>query len=92
VIDLTPLEHGVMRVLIDSVGAVVRRETLVSEVWGSTWDGEGNALESIISTLRRKLGTRSSALETVRCVGYRLRPLARSRPRSRRSRASTAER
>ena len=75
-IDLTPLEHGVLRVLIDRDGAVVRRETLVAEVWGSNWDGDGNALESIVSALRRKLGSRAAALETVRGVGYRLRPLA----------------
>ena len=38
--------------------------------------GDGNALEAVISTLRRKLGPRARALETVRGAGYRLRELS----------------
>lgn len=75
-VDLTPLEFRVLQALHERVGSVVRRETLVADVWGAGWDGEGNALEAVISALRRKLSTRAGALETVRGVGYRLRPLA----------------
>jgi DNA-binding response OmpR family regulator len=32
-------------------------------------------IEVVVSAVRRKLGERSDALETVRGVGYRLRPL-----------------
>jgi AAA ATPase domain len=74
-IDLTPLEYGVLACLHDRTGAVVRRETLLREVWGHEWDGDGNALESVVSSLRRKLGPRAEALETARGVGYRLRAL-----------------
>ncbi len=75
-VDLTPLEFRVLRALHERGGAVVRRDSLVAEVWGAGWDGDGNALQAAISGLRRKLGTRAGALETVRGVGYRLRPLA----------------
>ena len=75
-VALTPLEFGVLRALHERAGAVVRREALVREVWGAGWDGDGNALESVVSALRRKLGARAGAFETVRGVGYRLRPLA----------------
>jgi hypothetical protein len=75
-VDLTPLEFRVLRTLHDRGGAVVRREVLVAEVWGTGWDGDNNALDSAISTLRRKLGARAGALETVRGIGYRLRPLS----------------
>jgi hypothetical protein len=51
-------------------------ESPIEEVWGGRWDREGNALDSVVSALRRKLGARAGALETVRGVGYRLRPLA----------------
>jgi DNA-binding response OmpR family regulator len=67
----------VLAALDARAGSVVRREQLVREVWG----GEGNALASIVSGVRRKLGAQSSALETVRGVGYRLRPLAGSWPK-----------
>ncbi|MGZ6640069.1 MAG: winged helix-turn-helix domain-containing protein, partial [Solirubrobacteraceae bacterium] len=75
VIDLTPLEFGVLRCLHEREDQVVRRETLLRQVWKSEWSGDGNALESVVSGLRRKLGDRAGALETVRGVGYRLRPL-----------------
>jgi hypothetical protein len=75
-VALTPLEFGVLSHLDSHAGSVVRRETLLAEVWGASWDGDGNALEAVVSGLRRKLGGRARALETVRGVGYRLRPLA----------------
>jgi len=75
-ISLTPLEFGVLRCLDERAGAVVRRETLLAEVWGASWDGDGNALEAVVSGLRRKLGAHAASVETVRGVGYRLRPLA----------------
>jgi hypothetical protein len=75
-VDLTPLEFRVLQALHERAGAVVRRDALVTEVWGAGWDGDGNALESAVSGVRRKLGSRAGALETVRGVGYRLRPWA----------------
>jgi hypothetical protein len=75
-VDLTPLEFRVLQVLYERGGAVVRRDALVTEVWGAGWEGDGNALESAVSGLRRKLGARAGALETVRGIGYRLRPLS----------------
>jgi hypothetical protein len=74
-ITLTELEFGVVAALEARSGTVVRREQLVREVWGGSWAGEGNALEAVVSGVRRKLGARAAALETVRGVGYLLRPL-----------------
>lgn len=74
-VALSPLEFGVLACLHERADQVVRRETLLREVWHSEWDGDGNALESVVSAVRRKLGARAKALETVRGVGYRLRPL-----------------
>jgi hypothetical protein len=72
-IDLTRLEAGVLRHLHEREGRVVTREELFREVWGHTWTGgDGNALEAVVSSLRRKLGPRASALATVRGAGYRL--------------------
>jgi two-component system alkaline phosphatase synthesis response regulator PhoP len=44
-------------------------------VWGYDWTGGANVVEVAVSGLRRKLGDRATALETVRGVGYRLRQL-----------------
>ena len=74
-VDLGRLELGVLRCLYERPGGVVRRDVLLREVWGQRWNGDGNALEAVVSTLRRKLGDRAARLETVRGVGYRLLPL-----------------
>jgi len=44
-------------------------------VWGYEWVGGSNVVEVAVSALRRKLGPRAAALETVRGAGYRLRAL-----------------
>lgn len=74
-VDLTPLELDLLSYLHEREGRVVRREALLEGVWGHRWRGGGNALEAAVSALRRKLGARAAALETVRGVGYRLAPL-----------------
>ena len=75
-VDLTRLELGVLRHLHEREGRIVSREALFRDVWGHDWAGDGNALEAVVSTLRRKLGPRAKALETVRGTGYRLGALA----------------
>ena len=75
-IDLSRLELGLLRHLQRREGAAVSREELLREVWGHQWTGSSsNAVEAVVSGLRRKMGDRAKALETVRGVGYRLGPL-----------------
>lgn len=53
-------------------GRVVDRTTLLRNVWGYDEDGYGsNVIEAVIRTLRKQLGDRAAAIETVRGVGYR---------------------
>jgi hypothetical protein len=75
-LDLTRLERGVLAHLRAHPGRVVARAELFEAVWGTAHMGDGNALEAVVSTLRRKLGPRAKALETVRGAGYRLRELS----------------
>ena len=63
------------RYLLDREGQVVARDALLRDVWGYEWTGGSNVVEVAVSGLRRKLGARAGALETVRGAGYRLRPL-----------------
>ena len=46
---------------------------LVEEVWGYGSEATSNVVDSLVAGLRRKLGERASAIETVRGTGYRLR-------------------
>ena len=74
-IPLTRLELALLRYLQQHDGRAVRRDALLRDVWGHQWTGGSNVVETVVSGLRRKLGDRAAALETVRGVGYRLRPL-----------------
>jgi hypothetical protein len=75
-VDLSRLELEVLRHLQRREGVAVTREELLREVWGHQWTGaNSNVVEAVVSGLRRKMGDRGSALQTVRGVGYRLGPL-----------------
>jgi DNA-binding response OmpR family regulator len=75
-VDLSRLELDVLRHLQRREGVAVTREELLREVWGHQWTGgNSNVVEAVVSGLRRKMGNRAAALETVRGVGYRLGPL-----------------
>jgi hypothetical protein len=75
-VDLTRLEFDVLRYLQEREGRAVDREALLRDVWGHDWTNGSNVVEVVVSALRRKLGARAGALETVRGVGYRLQALA----------------
>jgi hypothetical protein len=75
-VDLTPLELDLLRHLQRREGVAVTRDELLREVWGHQWTGaSSNVVEAVVSSLRRKMGDRAAALETVRGIGYRLGPL-----------------
>ncbi len=75
-VDLSRLELEVLRHLQRREGIAVTREELLREVWGHEWTGaSSNVVEAVVSGLRKKMGDRAAALQTVRGVGYRLGPL-----------------
>lgn len=78
-IDEVPLslrrsESLVLSALMMRDGAVVRRETLESRVYGYDKFVNGNSLESIVSRLRKALAARTEAVKisSIRGVGYQL--------------------
>ena len=75
-IALSKLECDLLRYLREREGQAVAREALLRDVWGYEWTGGANAVEVAVSGLRRKLGEHARAIETVRGVGYRLRPFS----------------
>jgi hypothetical protein len=72
-VGLTKLEFDVLRYLSEREGKAVQRGDLLEEVWGYTYDGGSNVVDVVVRSLRKKLGVRASALETVTKVGYRFR-------------------
>jgi hypothetical protein len=71
-VALTKLEYGVMEMLWEADGAVSRID-LLARVWGYDYDGGSNVVDVVVAALRRKLGERAGAIQTVRGLGYRLR-------------------
>jgi two-component system response regulator QseB len=74
-VELTPREATLSEALMGAAGRPVVRDLLTDRLFGLDGDVSGNALEAVVSRLRRKLaGLRSDvAVETVRGIGYRLR-------------------
>jgi DNA-binding response OmpR family regulator len=71
-IDLTRLEFDVLDYLSQRQPKVVERSDLLRDVWGYTHVGS-NVVDTVVRSLRRKLGEHASMIETVRGRGYRLR-------------------
>lgn len=68
VIDLSPKEFIILKILLESAGKVKSRQYLEEMLY--SWDDsvESNAVEVYIHHLRKKLG--NSAIKTIRGVGY----------------------
>jgi DNA-binding response OmpR family regulator len=74
---LTRLEFGVMDYFSQHEGRVATRASLVENVWGYAYDGGSNVVDVVVRSLRKKLGARARAIETVTGAGYRFRKSSR---------------
>jgi hypothetical protein len=74
-IGLTPLEFGVIAYLVARPNKAVARYELVEAVWRYGKEAStSNVVETVVRSVRQKLGAHRNVLETVRGVGYRYRP------------------
>ena len=71
-VQLTLKEFDMLRLFMENPGRVFTREQLLSGIWGTDYIGETRTVDVHIGTLRTKLGTCGSYIETVRGVGYRM--------------------
>ena len=71
-VALTAREFAVLEYLARHPGEVVTRTALIEHVWDENFDGSTNVVDVYVGYLRRKL--RAPLIETVRGVGFRLRP------------------
>ena len=75
-IELTPREFELLEFLFRHQGQVLSRPQIFTEVWGYDYLGESNVIDVYVRALRRKIddGFDPPLIETVRGVGYVLRP------------------
>ncbi len=69
--ELTFKEFELLKLLMVNAGIVLHRDTIMSDVWGTDYEGESRTLDMHIKTLRQKLGEAGNMIKTVRNVGYK---------------------
>jgi DNA-binding response OmpR family regulator len=72
-VELTPKEFDLLVHLLSDPGAVHPRQRILEEVWDRNWFGPSKTLDVHVASLRRKLGD-PTLIETVRGIGFRVRP------------------
>lgn len=70
-LNLSYKEYGLLLALLEANGRVIRREELLSRVWGEFY-GESRTLDVHIRSLRVKLGEAGDMIQTVKNVGYKI--------------------
>ena len=71
-LDLTYMEHELLKFFATHPGKVFTRETLLSRVWGYEYYGGARTVDVHVRRLRAKLGEDHAGwIQTVRSVGYR---------------------
>jgi len=77
-VTLTSHEYRTLSYLMHHAGRVVSRSELTEHIYGHDADRDSNTVEVFVARLRRKLG--SSAIETVRGLGYAVSPSGQGGP------------
>ena len=70
-VDLTPKEYDLLVLLASHPGWVFKREVLLQQVWGDSYEGFDRTIDNHITRLRKKLGPVGEKIDTVWGVGYR---------------------
>lgn len=71
-IVLTFKEFEILKLFMQNQNIVFSRDGLLSAVWGIDYLGESRTVDMHIKTLRKKLGSEGSRIETVIGVGYKM--------------------
>jgi len=75
-INLTPSEFELLKVLMENPGFVITRDELAEKALGYGSASAGRTLDSHIKNLRRKIdenNDQGSFIQTVHGIGYRMR-------------------
>ena len=83
-VRLTAREGALFELLLRRRGKVVSRSEIQARIWEDSFDLSTNIIDVYINALRKKLdvGGRERLIQTVRGVGYRIRPSGGEEPAS----------
>lgn len=73
-IEVTPKEFDLLALLTANPGRPFTREELLDSIWKNDFEVTDRTIDTHVQRLRRKLGLRSEAIQTVWGVGYRYQP------------------
>lgn len=71
-VELTLKEYDLLQLFMENKGIVFTREQLLSSIWHTDYEGETRTVDVHVGTLRTKLGSAGSLINTVRGVGYKM--------------------
>jgi two-component system alkaline phosphatase synthesis response regulator PhoP len=71
-LNLTPLEFKILFQLARRPDQVFTRDQLLTSVWGTGTHVYDRTVDTHVCSLRKKLGSHASCLESVLNVGYKL--------------------
>jgi len=76
-LSLTKTEFDLLELLLRNQGIVLSREQIYEDIWGFDFESSSNSLDVYVGYLRRKTeaGGEGRLIQTVRGVGYVLRPV-----------------
>lgn len=70
-VNLSFKEYSLLLMLLEARGNVVKRDVILSNVWGEFYD-ESRTLDVHIRKLRVKLGSAGELIQTVKNIGYKM--------------------
>jgi DNA-binding response OmpR family regulator len=70
-VDLTPIEFKLLLLLCKQGGKVYSREEILNTVWGDSIHVYNRSVDTHVSKLRKKLGSKADFIESVHGTGYR---------------------
>lgn len=70
-VDLTPIEFKLLLFLCKEINKVYSRDEILNSVWGESIHVYARSVDTHISKLRKKLGSKAGYIESVHGSGYR---------------------
>ena len=71
-IQLSYKEFELLKVLMEHPGEVFTRQWLYERIWNGIYSEKNRTVDIHVQTLRKKLGTCGSLIESVKYIGYRM--------------------
>lgn len=71
IITLTAKEFDLLVLFIDHEKKVFSRDTIIDQLWGYDYVGDGRVVDTNIKTLRKKLKSASKYIHTIIGIGYK---------------------